>query len=274
MSRRASAFTLVELLVVIGIIALLVAILLPVLGKAREQANTVKCLSNMKQLVTAAQMYASENKGYILPCGTPEAGWWCNILVDGKYLGSAQAKAGAGPETSSVFFCPTGNQDTFPPSLTNNDKIPGNRADEYAAMCSAHKSPVTGVTINLWYGMNASQGTNMRKGPPCRRIDPDWKSCALSKTNMVTRSAEMVMFYDGLYYHHQEVNANRISARHARRTLTNLAYFDGHAESYPTKNLPGGMGVKDKSETVQAFSIANLKANYPGPPIWLLDQQY
>ena len=64
-NRVRRAFTLVELLVVIGIIALLIAILLPALSKARGAANTAACLSNLRTIGQAMMLYASENKGAI-----------------------------------------------------------------------------------------------------------------------------------------------------------------------------------------------------------------
>lgn len=67
--RPAGGFTLVELLVVIGIIALLISILLPALNRAREQARTAACLSNQRQLAMSFIMYANENKGWLPPYG-------------------------------------------------------------------------------------------------------------------------------------------------------------------------------------------------------------
>src|SRR4051812_9037566 len=100
---QSRAFTLVELLVVIGIIAVLIAILLPALQQARRQASMVQCQSNMRQLALGMLMYIQQNKGKhpasAIFEGTPGSGvyergwWWANELVKQKYVNAPNTMA-------------------------------------------------------------------------------------------------------------------------------------------------------------------------------------
>ncbi len=97
------AFTLIEVLVVVAIIALLIAVLAPSLRRARDGARAAVCISNLHQLSIAQVVYAAENKDFLAP---PEGGavtWWYSYLW--KYLGKTSAPTKAGQESQSLI-CP------------------------------------------------------------------------------------------------------------------------------------------------------------------------
>lgn len=103
--QKQAGFTLVELLVVISIIALLIAILLPALGRARESAMMVKNLSNERQIMVALTMYGNDNKNSLPYASGVDGEYWSQKLVSAQFI------------TGSFFWGPFRTQMPF--NVTN-----------------------------------------------------------------------------------------------------------------------------------------------------------
>jgi prepilin-type N-terminal cleavage/methylation domain-containing protein/prepilin-type processing-associated H-X9-DG protein len=150
-----SAFTLVELLVVIGIIALLLGILMPSLGAARGQARAVACMSNVRQISVAAQMYVQDHKRYVAyvpPFNGEPAKDRKELLF--PYLN--QGKSNADNAGNQVWQCPTNERVDEEASYGFNVVLNGVRItrvkkwSETVALCDAGllDTPAAGPSLS------------------------------------------------------------------------------------------------------------------------------
>jgi prepilin-type N-terminal cleavage/methylation domain-containing protein/prepilin-type processing-associated H-X9-DG protein len=164
--RRVNGFTLVELLVVIGIIALLISVLLPALSKAREQANLIKCGSNLRQCALAAMLYANDFHGNLMPnfdgnATVPSSWLWYDTDRIGRYLphstAFAQTNPNATPDIASPVFvcpdCPSGTARSYAMNIFASSVVDQpiyNTTSQHYNAPGATYSPVTPFTGLMW----------------------------------------------------------------------------------------------------------------------------
>ncbi len=213
----AKGFTLVELLVVIGIIALLVAILLPALQVARAQAQSVQCSSNLRQIYLAFQMYAIDSHGLIPP----------NQISPGPTLPKVAPAVGNVFPYWMNFMSPVlqvNNWITVPNYLGGNAAI--------LTCPSQNQFSVKASVLRGSYGLNARMYTP-RPGDSPRWLTKDVYNNTYFYVNKVSRPAEIYMLAD-TYNNPATASGNPVlnyaqadEKRH-RKLMVNVAFMDGH----------------------------------------------
>jgi prepilin-type processing-associated H-X9-DG protein len=104
---------------------------------------------------------------------------------------------------------------------------------------------------------------------PVRRIPESGSSNhQLNKITQMRDATRMVFVYDGVFQN-PHFAGDRIHARHMKNRFTNLGFFDGHAESYPTKDLPGGLGPNPTGTDVFIQPALGTNTQF----LWRMDQR-
>lgn len=226
------AFTLVEMLVVIAIVAMLIALLLPTLKEARDYSNSVACMSNQRQIGIAFAAYATDNRDLIPPMGSayqelfggPDPAWYQN-LGRGGYYGAAEPFKGKifGFTTNRwpVLRCPGETPRHFDgyADSTYYDS-------ELVAASYIMTWNVSQYNYGIWYGGAKGYRRGWHRGPDT--IKP-------AEARLVTDVLENGIGWALPYY---EWNIDNVTSayvdgtyaytfRHPKRTA-NFLYMDGH----------------------------------------------